>query len=78
MNTTITRGRIERTDTALFYEMTGSGPPLVFAHGLGGNHLSWWQQVAHFARTHTCVTFAHRGFAPGRQLPGHALAGLLS
>ena len=29
--------------------------------GLGGNHLSWWQQVAHFAPTHTCVVFAHRG-----------------
>ena len=32
--------------------------------GLGGNHLSWWQQVPFFSDRYTCVTFAHRGFAP--------------
>ncbi len=48
----------------LFYDVTGSGPALVFAHGLGGNHLSWWQQVPFFCDRYTCVTFAHRGFAP--------------
>ena len=29
----------------LYYELHGSGPALMFAHGLGGNHLTWWQQV---------------------------------
>ena len=42
----------------------------MFAHGLGGNHLSWWQQVAHFATSHTCVVFAHRGFTPSSPVPG--------
>jgi pimeloyl-ACP methyl ester carboxylesterase len=37
---------------------------MIFAHGLGGSHLSWWQQVPHFADRFTCVTFAHRGFLP--------------
>ena len=23
-----------------------SAPTIVFAHGRGGNHMSWWQQVA--------------------------------
>lgn len=54
----------------LFYEVTGDGPPLVFAHGLGGNHLSWWQQVPYFRDRYTCVTFAHRGFAPSTDAPG--------
>ena len=54
----------------LYYEVTGRGPALVFAHGLGGNHLSWWQQVPHFANRYTCVTFAHRGFHPSREGPG--------
>ncbi len=58
------RGTLARPDATLYYEVTGSGPPLVFAHGLGGGHLSWWQQVPHFARDYTCVTFSHRGFAP--------------
>jgi pimeloyl-ACP methyl ester carboxylesterase len=59
-----TRGWIERPDCRLFYEVTGEGPALVFAHGLGGSFMSWWQQVAHFARRFTCVTFSHRGFWP--------------
>jgi 3-oxoadipate enol-lactonase len=53
----------------LFYETTGSGPAIVFAHGLGGNHLSWWQQVPHFRDRYTCVTFAHRGFATSTAPP---------
>jgi 3-oxoadipate enol-lactonase len=53
----------------LFYDVTGSGPALVFAHGLGGNHISWWQQVPHFRDRYTCVTFAHRGFAPSTDAP---------
>ena len=57
-------GRLKRPFGNLYYEVSGSGPPLLFAHGLGGNHLSWWQQVAHFAPHYTCVSFAHRGFAP--------------
>jgi 3-oxoadipate enol-lactonase len=27
----------------LYYEEHGAGPEVVFAHGAGGNHLSWWQ-----------------------------------
>ena len=34
---------------SLYYEVHGKGPALVFAHGLGGNHASWWQQVPVFA-----------------------------
>ena len=63
-------GILARPDCSLYYEVTGSGPALVFAHGLGGNHMSWWQQVAHFAPTHTCITFAARGFAPSSGLVG--------
>jgi pimeloyl-ACP methyl ester carboxylesterase len=55
---------LDRPDCRIYYEMHGSGPLLVFAHGLGGNHLSWWQQVPYFRDRYTCVTFAHRGFAP--------------
>ncbi|MBI3783162.1 MAG: alpha/beta fold hydrolase, partial [Deltaproteobacteria bacterium] len=40
----------------------GEASVLVFAHGAGGNHLSWWQQVPHFAPRFTVVTFDHRGF----------------
>lgn len=50
----------------LYYELhgptVGSAPVLVFAHGAGGNHMSWWQQVPYFQSRFTCVTFDHRGW----------------
>ena len=64
------RGYLDRPGCRLYYEGAGAGSAIVFAHGLGGNHLSWWQQVPHFAGRHTCVTFAHRGFAPSSEIPG--------
>jgi 3-oxoadipate enol-lactonase len=62
--------KLRRSGAEIHYEVFGRGPAVVFAHGLGGNHLSWWQQVAHFAPTHTCVVFAHRGFPPSSAVPG--------
>ena len=41
--------KLRRKGAEIHYEVFGKGPAIVFAHGLGGNHLSWWQQVAHFA-----------------------------
>ncbi len=57
-------GSLERPGCRIHFEVTGRGPAIVFAHGLGSNHLTWWQQVAHFADRHTCVAFSHRGYPP--------------
>ena len=46
---------------ALYYETHGAGPWLVFAHGAGGNHLSWWQQVPAFAGRFRCLVYDQRG-----------------
>ena len=62
--------KLRRNGAEIHYEVFGKGPAIVFAHGLGGNHLSWWQQVPHFSGTHTCVVFAHRGFPPSSAVPG--------
>jgi 3-oxoadipate enol-lactonase len=63
-------GKLERPGCDIHYEVVGEGPAIVFAHGLGGNHMSWFQQVAHFAERYTCVAFAHRGFAPSSPIAG--------
>jgi 3-oxoadipate enol-lactonase len=52
----------------LYYEVHGEGPALVLAHGGGGSHLSWWQNVPVLARRFRCVTFDHRGFGASRDL----------
>ena len=56
----------EAAGTRLYYERhgpkPGEAPAIVFAHGAGGNHLSWWQQVPDFRDRYTCVVFDHRGY----------------
>ncbi|HXD91001.1 MAG TPA: alpha/beta hydrolase, partial [Candidatus Binataceae bacterium] len=52
----------------LYYETHGEGPALVLAHGGGGNHLSWWQQVPALSPQYRCVTFDHRGFGESRDV----------
>ena len=56
-------------DTRLYYEARGKGPALVFAHGAGGNHLSWWQQVPFFAEQYRCLVFDHRAFGRSVDAP---------
>ena len=64
------RGYLERPDCRLYYEVTGAGPAMVFAHGLGSNHMTWWQQIPYFAARYTCVAFSHRGYPPGSEIAG--------
>ena len=56
--------RIEGLD--LYYEVHGEGPPVVFAHGMGGNHASWFHQVAAFAPRYRTIVFDQRGFGNSR------------
>lgn len=53
---------LDRPNCEVYYEETGEGPAIIFAHGAGGNHLSWWQQVPLFAKSYRCVAFDHRGW----------------
>lgn len=69
----------------LQYQTHGAGPPLVFAHGAGGNMMSWWQQIPHFRNQYRCVVFDHRAFGrsvdepdgPGRRAFAEDLRQLL-
>lgn len=66
----------------LYYESHGSGPALIFAHGIGGNHLSWWQQLPYFRERYACISFDAPGFGRSEQPAGEwnfvdSLAGLI-
>jgi 3-oxoadipate enol-lactonase len=53
---------IKTNGATIYYEDTGAGIPIVFAHGGGGNHMSWYQQVPYFSKEYRCITFDQRSF----------------
>jgi 3-oxoadipate enol-lactonase len=54
---------MEHGGARLYYEDSGGEAPVVlFLHGAGGNHMSWWQQVPVFAEEYRCITVDQRGF----------------
>ena len=63
-----------RTDDGiqLYYEETGSGTPLIFAHEFAGDHRSWEAQMRHFGRRYRCVAFNARGYPPSDVPASHA------
>jgi pimeloyl-ACP methyl ester carboxylesterase len=68
---------VETRDATLYYEVHGreGAPAVVFAHGAGGNRMSWWQQVPVFAREHRVLTFDHRTFGRSACAPEHFTTG---
>lgn len=55
----------------LYYEDSGSEKPVIlFLHGAGGNHLSWWQQVPAFRDEYRCMTVDQRTFGQSPDVPG--------
>ncbi|NIO40087.1 MAG: alpha/beta fold hydrolase, partial [Burkholderiales bacterium] len=48
----------------LFYEDTGTGTPIVFAHEFAGDFRSWEPQVRHFSRRYRCIAYNARGYPP--------------
>ena len=48
----------------LFYEINGSGYPLVFCHEFAGDYRSWDLQVGYFSRSYNVITYCARGYPP--------------
>jgi pimeloyl-ACP methyl ester carboxylesterase len=54
----------------VFYEERGSGPPLVFLHGLGSSTRDWEFQLAYFSKQWRCVAFDLPGSGKSKD-PAH-------
>ena len=55
----VTAGGVE-----LHTESVGGGEPILFIHEFAGDHRTWEPQVRRFSRSHRCITYAARGYAP--------------
>ncbi len=49
---------------AIYYEVTGEGPPLVWSHEFAGDYRSWEPQVRFFSRRYRNITYNNRGYPP--------------
>jgi pimeloyl-ACP methyl ester carboxylesterase len=62
----------------MYYEVHGSGPPLVLLHGGAGNGMQFGKQVPEFSKHHTCIVpdMCEQGRSTGRPGPltYHAMA----
>lgn len=56
--------KVDLHGVGIYYEETGEGFPLVFAHELAGNTESWKAQVSYFSRRYRVITYNARGYPP--------------
>jgi 3-oxoadipate enol-lactonase len=61
-----------------YYEDHGEGPAIVLAHGVGGNHASWFHQVETLSRSYRVITFDHRGFGRSSDVAGLGRGGFVA
>ena len=59
---TIRQGFVENEDESIYYEVVGTGDPIVLTHGYGGNHAIWFQQVPALCQRYQVITWDQRGF----------------
>jgi 4,5:9,10-diseco-3-hydroxy-5,9,17-trioxoandrosta-1(10),2-diene-4-oate hydrolase len=67
------RHRIDVAGRALEYVDIGSGPPIVFIHGLGGSWQNWLENLPYFARTNRCIAMDLPGFGAS-EMPADAIS----
>jgi pimeloyl-ACP methyl ester carboxylesterase len=54
---------------SIAYESQGSGPLVVFLHGIGGNRTNWFNQIDHFSDKFCAVTWDARGYGDSDDSP---------
>jgi len=63
--------QVQRTAglVSLAYEAQGSGPLVVFLHGIGGNRTNWYEQLDQFGDRFCAVTWDARGYGASDDPP---------
>jgi 3-oxoadipate enol-lactonase len=61
----------------IVYDRTGSGPPLILLHGIGGNRTNWADQMGTFARWFDTIAWDARGWGDSSSYAGELSIDLL-
>lgn len=69
--------KFQNSKSELFYEVYGTGAPIVLAHGMGGNHAIWHKQIPDLAKDNIVITFDHRGFGNSEDIEGVSRGGFV-
>ena len=56
--------KVSANGIELYYESTGEGFPLIFAHEFAGDFRSWEPQARYFSRNYRVITYNARGYPP--------------
>jgi pimeloyl-ACP methyl ester carboxylesterase len=59
----------------LYYEDIGEGTPVILAHGVGGNHASWFNQVPMLSKRYRAIAIDHRAFGNSEDVEGIGASG---
>jgi pimeloyl-ACP methyl ester carboxylesterase len=54
----------------LYYEMHGVGSAVILAHGVGGNHASWFNQVPTLSKRYQTIVIDQRAFGKSDDVEG--------
>lgn len=60
---------VDVNDTTIHYERSGSGPTILFVHGIFGNADGWADQSERLSDQYTCVRYDRRGYTRSNQGP---------
>jgi len=55
---------VQSDGARLYYEVAGTGIPIVFVHEFSGDLWSWEKQIQYFSRRYRCIAFNARGYPP--------------
>lgn len=48
-------------NTKLYYQIEGSGQPVIFIHGWSCSHLNWTGIISEMKNSYQCISYDHRG-----------------
>ncbi|HIK87198.1 MAG TPA: alpha/beta hydrolase [Alphaproteobacteria bacterium] len=52
------------------FKELGNGPPVIFLHGIGGNHSNWYDQQSHISDRFTTIAWDARGYGDSEDYSG--------